>query len=92
MRLNSIDCHKGELKKKDHVLLQFTGLLDDQENEIYDMDVLLMASEKYLVYWSPDHNGWFYTAMESEAVGQPFLTPIALRMRRLGSYFELNEG
>jgi len=34
MRLNSIDCVKGELVKKDHILLQFTGLYDKQKEEI----------------------------------------------------------
>lgn len=89
MRLNSIECQKGELNKKDHVLLQFTGLQDLQENEIYDMDVLLMSSEKYVVFWNPDYNGWFYAALKDPLVGQPFLTSIAMQMKRLCSYFEL---
>jgi hypothetical protein len=36
MRLNSIDCNKGELFKKDHILLQFTGLFDKEDEEIYE--------------------------------------------------------
>lgn len=28
MRLNTIDCRKGELFKRDHILLQFTGMYD----------------------------------------------------------------
>lgn len=89
VRLNTIDCNKGELTRKGHVLLQFTGLLDLQENEIYDMDILLLASEKYLVFWNPEYNGWFYRAIEQPEGGQPFLTSTALQMKRLGSYFEL---
>ena len=49
MRLNSIDCNKGELFKKDHILLQFTGLLDREGEEVYELDVLRQCTEKWLV-------------------------------------------
>jgi hypothetical protein len=85
MRLNSIDCVRGELFKKDHILLQFTGLVDDQGEEVYDMDVLLSDSRKYVVRWEAALNGWKLSALESsEALP---LTRIGA-MRRLCSYFE----
>ena len=34
MCLTSIDCDKGELIKKDHILIQFTGLHDKEGDEI----------------------------------------------------------
>ena len=49
MRLNSIDCNRGELVKKDHVLLQFTGLYDIQKEEIYEMDIFLIVMEIFVV-------------------------------------------
>lgn len=58
MRLNSIECVRGELIKKGNVLLQFTGLYDKQEEEIYDMDILLKDNEKYVVQWEQEQNAW----------------------------------
>jgi hypothetical protein len=89
MRLNSIDCNKGELFKKDHVLLQFTGLCDKEGEEIYDMDILLIYSDKYLVSWNENKGGWFYSPLVDQASMLPFLEPEAARMKRFCSYFEL---
>lgn len=88
MRLNSIECNKGELFKKDHILLQFTGLYDKEGEEVYDMDVLLVAASKYVVYWNEQKGGWFYSPVENQLDMQPLLD--AQKMRRFCSYFELD--
>jgi len=86
MRLNAIDCVRGELMKKDHILLQFTGLLDDQGEEVYDMDVLLGDSGKFMVQWAEDLHGWKLSKLDTPDAALP-LGRVG-KMRRLCSYYE----
>jgi hypothetical protein len=89
MRLNSIDCKKGELIKKDHELLQFTGLHDKDGEEIYEMDVLLVSLEKQVVFWNENKNGWYYSPLLNPDTNVPLLDEEAVRMKRFCSFFEL---
>ncbi len=89
MRLNSIDCNKGELQKKNHTLLQFTGLHDVDGEEIYEMDVLLVSVEKLLVFWNESKNGWYYRPLSNPDTNMPLLKEESTRMKRFCSYFEL---
>lgn len=88
MKLSSIDCKKGELFKKDHILLQFTGHQDKQEEEIYEMDIVLMSSEKFVVTWDAESNGWFLRDLKKYVKVQRFEKEIAVKTTRLCSYFE----
>jgi hypothetical protein len=88
MRLNSIDCRRGELFKKDHIILQFTGLYDKQNDEIYEMDVMLLGSEKYLVIWDDERNGWNLARLTDRSAVSPFVKENSEKMTRLWSYFE----
>jgi len=90
MRLNSIDNIRGELIKKEHILLQFTGLYDQDGEELYDMDVLLKGSEKLIIYWNDNVNGWSVSLLDNPAAGiLSNLKEAVLQGRKLGNYFEL---
>ncbi len=88
VRLGNIECKKGELFKKDHIILQFTGLYDKQEDEIYEMDIMLIGSEKYVVLWNDERNGWNLARLEKPSSAEPFLRSVAEKATRLWSYFE----
>lgn len=88
MRLNSIECIKGELFRKNHVLLQFTGLYDERDEEIYEMDVVLIAGEKFIVSWDADQNGWSLAAFSDPEKIRPFMTAVSKTAVRICNYFE----
>ncbi len=91
MRLNSIDCIKGELFRKNHTLLQFTGLYDQQQEEIYEMDVVLIAGEKFVVFWDSNQNGWGLSAFSDAGNIRPFVKGISKTAIRICNYFESQE-
>lgn len=88
LKLSSIDCLKGELFKKDHFLLQFTGQRDKHEEEIYEMDIVMISSTKFVVTWDEENNGWFLTDLESEKKADRYTKEVAGKSVRLCSYFE----
>ena len=88
MRLNSIDCVKGELYRKDHILLQFTGLYDKQNEEIYEMDLVLIGGKKFVVSWDATDNGWALTAFPAAGEARRLVKKLCDGAVRICSYFE----
>jgi len=91
MRLNSIECQRGELVKKNHILLQFTGMYDQNEEEIYDMDVLMIGTDRYIVFWDAERSGWMMSPVSSKNLAKPISKDLLSRARRLWSYFEAEQ-
>ena len=91
MRLNSIDCIKGELFRKNHILLQFTGLYDQQNEEIYEMDMVLIGGYKFVVFWDTAQNGWGLSAFSDASATRPFVKELSLTATRICNYFESEE-
>ncbi len=88
MRLNSIDCVRGELFRRNHILLQFTGLYDKQNEEIYEMDLVLIGNDKFVVCWDAVQNGWGLNTFPDTGVRKPFVKEVSQRAIRLCNYFE----
>lgn len=88
MRLNSIDCERGVLIKNDHILLQCTGKEDEKGEELYEMDVVLIDSYKFVIVWKEDPSGWYITSSSDSKNLRPLSSALAKTSTRLCSFFE----
>lgn len=87
MRLNTIECVKGELIKKDHRLIQFTGLVDKNGEEFYELDVMMLSGVRYCILWDEHVNGWILKNL-SDGSEQPFHRAHTVEAVRLWNYLE----
>jgi hypothetical protein len=87
MRLNAIDCVKGELVKKDHQLLQFTGLLDKQGKELYELDVVMIEGVRHCIVWDDQQSGWMLRNLSDDSM-QSFHRSLTEKAIRLWNYLE----
>jgi len=91
VRLNSIDCKRGELYKKDHILLQYTGFIDKNETELYEKDIVLFESEKYIILWDMGKYQWVVVGGGRKEGERKLIEKILLASVRLCNYYESPE-
>jgi len=88
LKLGTIECVQGELYKKNHILLQYTGLKDKHDEEIYEMDILLKSDQRFLVRWNDHQNGWCIQALAGQDPAIALHKEMAMELKRLCNYFE----
>lgn len=44
---------------------QYTGIIDSNNNKIFEGDIILVKNHKLLVYWDAEYKGWHCTDIQS---------------------------
>jgi hypothetical protein len=86
-RIGKVDCRKSELYKDGHILLQYTGMDDQNKVEIYDGDVLLYHHQKYITSWDEKNHQWIWINQSNDEV-EKFTIQVATQSLILCHSFE----
>lgn len=85
-RVRHVDCVKSELFKEGHILLQYTGMEDQNDVEIYDGDVLLYQHRKHITSWDEIDHQWIWTDQTNQIFTKFTLEEARLSLRLCHSF------
>lgn len=70
-------------QNNDFILLQFTGMSDQQKTEIYEGDVVIYQHRNYTVEWEENRGGWIMKGNDLTIPMNPDISAFTLRMYNL---------
>lgn len=92
VRLTSVDFIRGEMIKAGYILLQFTGRWDVQHEELYELDIVLLNSEKFVLIWNDENaGGWYFVSLQNKLQKLPATLQQAATGIRLCNFLESTE-
>ena len=92
VRVSALECKKGVLMKKGYEIFLFTGTHDQNDNEIYDGDILHYSNSRYAVVWNEAKNRWEKQNVKTKGDISVLTPALAKKTMRICHSYEVNGG
>lgn len=87
-RPDSMQFARGEAQTDRLIWLQYTGMVDREGEELYEMDIVLLNLQKFMIQWNASESGWYMYDLQTENVAMPCIPEKAMQCLRLCTYFQ----